>query len=145
MEHHHDGRALARTTRQARRTGLRDGRPRLTSHLRTGRPARRPCSSTRRLAHFQSAGDRYNEATALNGLGESQRVTGHPHAAARRHTEALTVATRISYLPQQLRAHEGLALAYADLADDNASHHKQLACALRDRLDISKAVGSRTS
>ena len=114
--------------------------------LRTGRPAEAAQRFDQALAQFLSAGDHHNEAWALNGLGESERVTGHPHAAARRHTEALTVATRISYLPQQLRAHEGLALAYADLADDNAAHrHDQLASALHDRLDIDKDIGGRTS
>ncbi len=105
--------------------------------LRTGRPAEAARRFEQALAQFLSAGDHHNESWALNGLGESARIAGRPVAAARRHTEALTLAVRIRCLPHQLRAHEGLTLAYADLADDRAAHHHdQQARSLRDRLDL---------
>jgi tetratricopeptide (TPR) repeat protein len=98
--------------------------------LRLGRPTEAARRFEQALAQFVAAGDHHNESWALNGLGESARAAGHPDAAARWHTEALAVATGIGYLPQQLRAHEGLALA-----DDATAHrHEQLANALRDRI-----------
>jgi tetratricopeptide (TPR) repeat protein/transcriptional regulator with XRE-family HTH domain len=105
--------------------------------LRTGRPADAARRFDQALAQFLSAGDHHNVAWALNGLGETERIAGRPGAAVRRHTEALTVANRIGNPQHQLRAHQGLALAYGDLADSDAAHrHDELARALRDRLGI---------
>jgi tetratricopeptide (TPR) repeat protein len=106
--------------------------------LRTGRPAVAARRFEQALTQFLAAGDHHNESWALNGLGESARVAGYPGTAVHRHTEALAVATRIRCLPHQLRAHEGLALAYARLADDDAVHrHEQRARTLRKSLGLS--------
>jgi tetratricopeptide (TPR) repeat protein len=110
--------------------------------LRTGRTAEAARRFEQALAQFLSAGDHHNEAWALNGLGESARIAGRAVVAVHWHTEALTLATRIRCLPHQLRAHEGLTLAYADLADAVAAcRHEQLAGELRRRLDLGEASG----
>jgi Flp pilus assembly protein TadD len=83
------------------------------------------------LALFQENGERYGEACAHNGLGETANATGQPSGAIVHHLAALTTANETGAQDQQARAHTGLGHAYHVLGDsDGARRHYEHAVAL---------------
>jgi hypothetical protein len=86
---------------------------------------------------FRLAGERYGEATALNGLGEAASAAGHADEALAYHAAAQTAAADFGGRGEVARAHAGLAQAYRALADGTqADEH------LRRALDLYAELGS---
>jgi len=67
-------------------------------------PRRNPA----RRSTFRQAGDKADEARALNGLGEALLGDGQPHLARAEHVTALALARRTCDKDQQARARYGL-------------------------------------
>lgn len=93
---------------------------------------------------YRMLGSRGDEASALNGLGETACTAGDPGSAVEKHSTALTLADEALNLPERARANDGLARAYRDLGDvGRAREYAGIAMSLYADLGVPEADDMR--
>ncbi|MEU8210966.1 tetratricopeptide repeat protein [Micromonospora sp. NPDC049044] len=108
-----------------------------TLHTRLGQLS---CHHQQSLDIFRETGERYGEASALNGIAEAARVAGNVADALAQHSAAHAIVVEIGAYHEHARSHAGLGHAHRVLgAISSARDHFQRALALYTDLDMPEA------
>ncbi|MEU8328707.1 tetratricopeptide repeat protein [Micromonospora sp. NPDC048839] len=108
-----------------------------TLHTRLGQTSSHHQQS---LDIFRETGERYGEASALNGIAEAARVTGDAADALAHHNAAHVIVVEIGAYHEHARSHAGLGHAHRALgAPTSARDHFQRALTLYTDLDMPEA------
>ncbi|MGC4812211.1 ATP-binding protein [Micromonospora sp. DT228] len=108
-----------------------------TLHTRLGQTS---CHHQQSLDIFRETGERYGEASALNGIAEAARVTGNVADALAHHGAAHAIVVEIGAYHEHARTHAGLGHAHRALAaPTSARAHFQRALTLYADLDMPEA------
>lgn len=97
----------------------------------------------RALAIFNEIGDEDGVVSTLNNLGAALAAAGRPTAALHHHHEALRRAEAAGNRSEASRANTGLAVAYADQAEQATGRDRADACAASRRYFAAAAAGYR--